>query len=309
MDSENTPVRRGRNWCFTINNPTDQDIPVWPSDCTFAVYQLETGENGTPHYQGYARFKNPKSLLQVKAILPRAHCEIARGSYAHNLAYCTKSDSRLSLPVLYGNPPEQGKRTDLLSFRDMVMEGSTDLELIQSDDSFAVYARFPNLAERIRLISAKPRFLDAPPTVIVCIGLPGTGKSHYARERFPTAYFKPNVPWWPLYTGQDVVVFDDFNGSAISFTDLKLLLDKGPFIASVKNGHVQMGAHTFVLTTNFAPRYWYSQDVLGENGEDALLRRITKFIHFRELNGLRTYAEVPDAEREAFVGTINAKFK
>lgn len=46
----------GRNWIFTINNPaTPDDDPVtWEGSVrhlTYCVWQKESGENGTPHYQ------------------------------------------------------------------------------------------------------------------------------------------------------------------------------------------------------------------------------------------------------------------
>lgn len=309
MDSENQTVR-SRAWCYTINNPEDSDYPTWsPETVSFSVYQLERGENGTPHIQGYVRFTSIKSFRQVKALLPRAHIEVGRGSPRHNYDYCTKLDDRLSEPVVLGDIPQQGKRTDLIRFRDSVSDGWSDAAIIRDDELFPVYARHPALAERIRFISSTPRFLTQPPDVHVYIGKPGSGKTSLALERFPDAYWKPNNQWWPLYSGQDTIVFEDFNGSACSFTDLKCILDRGPFIASVKNGHTQLVANRFIITTNFAPKYWYSSEVLGDHGEDALLRRITKFVHFKITNGLAHHTEIPPEERETFIFKINTKFK
>ena len=46
-----------KNWCFTINNPSAKEsclflldgIPIW---CSYCVWQIEKGEEGTKHVQG-----------------------------------------------------------------------------------------------------------------------------------------------------------------------------------------------------------------------------------------------------------------
>ena len=74
---------RSRNWFFTINNPDDDDNPEkW--DCStfkYLVFQLEKGEQNTPHYQGYITFSNKKSLKQVKEISKKAHWEPRKGTH------------------------------------------------------------------------------------------------------------------------------------------------------------------------------------------------------------------------------------
>ena len=54
-----------KHWCFTYNNPT-----MYPEEMieeledlgvTYAVFQLEEGKNGTPHYQGYVAFEKKKA--------------------------------------------------------------------------------------------------------------------------------------------------------------------------------------------------------------------------------------------------------
>ena len=56
---------QGCNWVFTLNNPQPEENPsFWPS--RYVVYQLERGEEGTPHYQGYIVFYSNKTLSAVK---------------------------------------------------------------------------------------------------------------------------------------------------------------------------------------------------------------------------------------------------
>lgn len=84
---------RSRNWCFTLNNYTPEDIKIITNlDCKY-VFQEEKGESGTPHLQGLLCFRNAKTLGGVKKILPRAHFEITKNLQA-SILYCSKEDTR-----------------------------------------------------------------------------------------------------------------------------------------------------------------------------------------------------------------------
>jgi hypothetical protein len=95
MPRTHIPQAHGRNWCFTVNNPTTEDdntldFTKWPTAPIFAVYNLETGENGTPHYQGYLELPHSKTLQWMKHRVPRAHWENRRGTREAAIIYCLK---------------------------------------------------------------------------------------------------------------------------------------------------------------------------------------------------------------------------
>lgn len=104
-----------RACCFTINNPTDEEVSNLKhklSELKYAVFQYERGSEGTLHIQGYAYSQNPKRLGGWKAVTgPRAHIERARGSSEQNRQYCTKEDTRESgtEPWEHGQLPAQGR--------------------------------------------------------------------------------------------------------------------------------------------------------------------------------------------------------
>ena len=57
---------RCKRWCFTINNPTDDDM-FWEDaenqeQFDFLAVQYEVGEQGTPHYQGFVILKRKNRL-------------------------------------------------------------------------------------------------------------------------------------------------------------------------------------------------------------------------------------------------------
>jgi len=83
------------HWCFTLNNPEKEDfaeICSIGSNCSkVLIMQEETGENGTPHIQGYFAFKKkirPKNLFNRKI-----HWEKCRNPSAAR-EYCQKDDTR-----------------------------------------------------------------------------------------------------------------------------------------------------------------------------------------------------------------------
>ena len=108
---------RYRNWVFTLNNPTPEEVPKdWvPEQVKYLVYQLEKGEKeATPHYQGYICFRREKSLHWLKEnCSPRAHWEPRRGTHAEASDYCQKQDTRVpgTEPVIVGTAPRPGKRS------------------------------------------------------------------------------------------------------------------------------------------------------------------------------------------------------
>ena len=104
LDSSNSSKKSGntkqispsKHWCFTLNNYNCQDIDMFTSSLSSIVpkfiFQEETGENGTPHLQGYLCFttkKRPKSVFDTNKI----HWEKCK-SITASISYCQKGDTR-----------------------------------------------------------------------------------------------------------------------------------------------------------------------------------------------------------------------
>lgn len=90
-------ISPARNWCFTYNNHTleiaSSISSICSKYCDKYVFQEEKGSEGTPHLQGYLRFKTkrrPWSLFPDKHI----HWEITRSPRA-SVTYCSDKNKRL----------------------------------------------------------------------------------------------------------------------------------------------------------------------------------------------------------------------
>lgn len=102
---------KSRGWFLTFNNPDDIDVEQLISLFKTAgvvayMFQLEMGEENTPHYQGCVYFKNPVTM--PKYIDPRIHWE-----YCHNWRaatnYCCKPETRIAGPWYEGVKPPKAK--------------------------------------------------------------------------------------------------------------------------------------------------------------------------------------------------------
>lgn len=288
-------VHGNRAWCFTLNNPTDEEKLLLPQSlpnasfprCTAICYQLEEGENGTPHIQGYARFDRQRTLSNVRQLLARAHWEPAKGSPQSNLDYCAKLLGRLSEPVIIGfgglRPGDSGPRKSHLkrsTFVDLVSE-TPDITIPELLDQGAleIIATQPNLLGTLRGILYRDLRRDGV-TVDLYYGLTGTGKSRLAYSEYPDAYRKASGPWWDGYAGESTVILDDFDSDFMPIGDLLRTLDRYPIRTPVKGGFVQLVANHFIITSNHLPSEWYPTAV--QKRLDAVTRRIRHVIEFKD---------------------------
>ena len=131
-------MMQGSRWCFTLNNYTDADISAFhnATDRAFVIIGKEVGANGTPHLQGYITFqaKKSKRLAAVRAIHPRAHWELARGSTDENIIYCSKEGDFHEI----GERPKVGSRGKFVDAVAMIVAGEKIKEVaIENPEAYA----------------------------------------------------------------------------------------------------------------------------------------------------------------------------
>nr|WCR62221.1 MAG: replication associated protein [ssDNA virus sp.] len=287
-----------KHWCFTYNNPTmypDEMIEELEDlGVTYAVFQLEEGKNGTPHYQGYVAFKKKKRLTAIEHLLRGAgHWEISLGSPTQNRDYCTKDDGRIGDFSEIGTlPAGQGSRTDLVGLHSALKDGLTQADY--ANEYFSKFIQYPNLVQNYVVSTIEARDPSKPFSSWLLIGPAGTGKSRLARElgrRIGNGLlFRHSLgKWFDGYRGERTVLLDDFCGSSLSFTQFKCLLDRYPFRVELKGTSCEMAATNFIITTNDDPKTWWQESVTGQHGHSAIFRRLGKILFFVAENQFRVY--------------------
>jgi len=304
---------KSRAWCFTTNIAAD--VP-WLTDADITS-RLESGRSelgityfcigreiapttSQRHYQGYIYFTNPRRFGGVKSIIGGLfdgilpHIERARGSPDANRDYCRKSAESIprfddDLPKFFefGVLPRQGGRTDLKEIALAITEGTPLVDV--ASEYPAQFIRYSSGIKQFHaIVSSKPRDTTAAPDVYWWFGPTGVGKSRKAFEQFGTdAYIKMTDKWWDGYSGQKVVILDDYRASLCPFHELLRILDRYPFRVQFKGGSIELSANVFVITTPHRPEVTWSgrtQEAIAQ-----LLRRITVIQEFLPHGEMRTY--------------------
>lgn len=278
-----------RNWCFTWNNP-DTERPKWePQHMRYLIYQLEVGDNGTQHWQGYVELTRKCRLGRVKLLLGNntIHVEPRRGTRIEARDYCKKDDTRVDGPYEHGEWVGDGERTDLAKLFDGVRAGKSDLTLFEEQPEG--YARHYRAIHHIRsLYAAEAAKNWREIKTIVYYGDTGEGKTRRVFEDTPAEdlFVKESTldKFWDGYTGQKVLLLDDFYGQ-IPYSDLLRILDGYKLQRNVKNSVTWAAWTTVYITSNSHPRDWYRFGLTP-----ALKRRLTECYHF--CNGTEELVEL-----------------
>lgn len=270
------PELRGvRNYCFTFNNPDGLlDFTLSPK-VTFAVYQLEIGDEGTPHFQGYLELDSAVRMTTIKEwpLFPNhIHLEARRGTQAHAIRYCVKPDfwrgenipdtTRVEGPWFYGEPKGQGQRNDILEVQRSIRAGASNKRV--AEDHFPEWVRFnKSFKEYKRIITPKRNF---KPTVILIVGPPGLGKSRFATalcEYLGSTYKVPDKHtgfWCDDYDNEDVFFMDEFDGDRMRPKAFNDLADRYECVIPSHGsaGH-QLVSKYMVFCSNYMPKYWWKK--------------------------------------------------
>lgn len=88
--------KKYRNWFFTFNNYSEEDIQMLIRELKHYVFQEEKGEKtGTPHLQGVFMLDNPRSYDGLrKSLGDKIYLQKLR-SKKHAVNYCTKTKTRI----------------------------------------------------------------------------------------------------------------------------------------------------------------------------------------------------------------------
>lgn len=249
------PSEQSKNFCFTINNYDQQTFEhledLVDEECQHVEYIIAGREvaptTGTPHLQGFIRFKKNKTLLSAIGTIENAHVEICRGGAKKAIAYCKKEDKN---PFEVGTPPKtqgQGQKDRWKKARDNAKRGNFE----EIDDE--LYLKYINNMKAIHAEAQEmPEKLDHL-THLWIYGKTGTGKSHVVHETYPERYIKNLNKWWDGYTGQDVVHIDEIDPTHTNMVaHLKKWADLYPFNAEIKGSSKMIRPKKIIVTSNYS---------------------------------------------------------
>lgn len=283
-----------RNYCFTLNNPSSNFLDILRDEVcdkvdgntghrllsnvvTFLVCQLEKGEKGTIHLQGYIELSKTQRITGLKkhfTYLKEAHLEPRMGTQEQAIKYCMKEDTRIEGPWMIGTKSKQGKRTDI----EELIKNIDEKPLINIiEENPEEYNKYRNLIKDYKQYKAKKntqKFRHVNTYTIT--GKAGIGKTRYVYDTHGyDDVFKLDKPsgsqlWFDGYEGQDVLLIDDFYGW-ISYGHLLNILDGYPLRLDIKGSFTYANWTKIYITSNKKPQEWYSHGMT-----EALARRLTE---------------------------------
>lgn len=288
-------VTKSKYYLFVINNYTPADESKAEDFCKsdkveFAIYQAEVGESGTPHLQGYICLRNRTTLPALSKALPRANLQARRGTHDEAKKYSSKEETRVRGPFTFGDdsgvPSKPGQRSDLLAIREALNSGNTLADV--ADQYFGTFIRYH--AGLRSYVSLRGPVRSVKTRVEVHHGVPGAGKSHYARSKCDDAgignWYWMSRPadgqaaWWDgIDPHVKVIVLDDFTGW-LPFTFMLQLCDAYPFRVQVKGSSVSVAPDLLVITSNVMPELWYPR--VSEDRVAALMRRLDEVVKYEK---------------------------
>jgi len=243
----------------------------------YTVCQLESAPGtGRRHLQGYTRFSKPLRMAGLQTALPGGHFEPAKADEAANVAYCSKSDSRLDGPWSDGDAARPGKRNDISVAKKIVADGGGMRSVISQVNS---YQAMKTAELCLKYVERKRTWL---PDVRWYHGSTGGGKTRQAIEEFPDAWMSGrNLKWFEGYDAHEVIVIDDFRKDFCTFHELLRILDRYEYRIENKGSSRQLLAKTIIITCPWAPAVLYD----NRSAEDVsqLIRRISVVRQFGEV--------------------------
>jgi len=240
---------------------------------------------GKPHFQVAFFFTSERSYHKFKKLLNGRHIETCIAQALNNEVYCNKEKIILE----HGSRPSQGKRTDLIELKADLEEGKTTVDEITLMNPYAyhLYGRTLHRIEDILLRQRRRSFMTEG---IWYFGRTGTGKSHAAcLNSTPDSHYIVPIRdrgWWDGYTGQPIVVIQEFRGQ-LTYGELLEMVDRYPYSVPRRNHQpVPFLAKTVIITSPTPPAECF-HNLAEDDNLDQLLERFnviecTKYKPFKK---------------------------
>lgn len=169
-----------------------------------------------------------------------------------------------------------GTRSDLLEIQAAYDAGAPLRQVMR--DNFASWCRHNRAFKEYKRVITEPRNFKSK--CFLFVGPPGQGKSTVMKlvaSRLGTSYKVPQPKgsgtYYDDYDGQDVIIFDEFDGHFMKPTDFNMICDEHECVLTVHGGagHQLVSKYIFI-GSNYMPSQWWKKR------NAAQLRQITRRI-------------------------------
>ncbi len=292
---------QSRKWQLTINNPLDNDFThdkikeILATFKSLKYYCLADESGSTHHTHIYVAFENGVRFSSLKNKFPTAHFEMAKGTSQQNRDYISKegkwaNDKKHGTRIAgtfeeWGEIPveRQGVRTDLESVYDMLKDGLSNIEILETmPDQLLNIDRIERVRQELKENEYRNTFRNLEVTFVY--GDTETGKTRHVMETFGYSnvyrisdYKHP----FDRYANQDVLVFDEFTGQ-IKITDMNQYLEGYPLELGARYSN-KVACYTKVfIISNLTLNELYNHQTIEEAILSAFKRRIHYIKHFKD---------------------------
>lgn len=252
---------KSNRWIFVFNNPGNYEPVFDPEHMAYMVYQMECGEQGTMHWQGYVRFGSRKRLAEVTRFFERGvHLEVARGDEAQCKAYCTKEETRVLAGKEQGIFDEkqgrQGRRVDLELVAERCKQGAS-LKDIATEFPVEYMKFHAGIAAVHSLTAPKPPVIREV-KVQVWWGPTGVGKSYRAATLHSSAFHvNPGRDAFGSYRGETTIVFEEFDSERWDIFSMNRYLDQYRLELDCRYRNIYAAWTLVIIISNIPPLGWY----------------------------------------------------
>lgn len=306
-------TERSRSWFIVSNNPEEhgfsgtpeeicqQYLDLWckPSETRSAAAAYCVSANGLRHIHFVAEDKVDVRFSTVKNTFPSAHLEPTRGSKKQAMDYINKVGSFAEkgeqvLCTLFCGEIKgcQGHRSELDDIEDLIKEGKTPQEILETKFSYRRYEKMIKDAYYAKRLKDTPMKRDIE--VVVHIGVAGSGKS-YNMTKYELDTMYPYTDYTngglDMYNGQPVLFMDEFRGQ-VPYNQLLLMLDGYKIQLKSRYTNTWSLWNKVEITSVIPPEEWYNNENIRDT-YDQLKRRISTVVFHWATDEKNIYLEEP----------------
>jgi hypothetical protein len=218
------------------------------------VIAREQHADGTPHIHCFVSYEKKVSWSATRWDISTYHGYYVKArSWASVQQYCKKGGDFISNIDTESALAKKGKKNM------RILTG--DLHELLEDGTLPALSLPNALKARAAYALLHPPANQEGTRGVWIYGPPGVGKSHYVRTHHTDIFLKAQNKWWDGYTGQKVVLLDDFdlNGACLSHY-LKIWADKWSCTGEQKGATIPLNHETFYITSNYSPSQIFPND-------------------------------------------------